>query len=186
MKFTFTQKDIDKSIRIFSGNENFDFIILPRIKIIYTLKKELKEIQNLRWYYEYDHVNIHNNQIVIEYEHDKPNDFNFYYQIPLKQNFELNVFLAKSSIHFLDIYNFIIRNKIVEKDQFTLKAEYHTIPHFTISGHTKKYSRKILSKTTRIPSIEQISIDDALLLELKDGFKKFNPIFKQILNQFKI
>ncbi|RUT78260.1 hypothetical protein [Ancylomarina longa] len=186
MKFTFTQKDIEKSINEYSDNENFDITILPRIMALYAIKKELKEIQNLRWYYEYDHVNIHQNQVVMEYENNQSNNFTFHYQIPLKQNFELNVFLANSSIHFLDIYNFLIQKNIIQKDQFPLKAEYHTIPHFTISMLTKRYNLRILKKITEEKDLNHTFTDDAILNELKNGFNIFNPIFEQILNQFKI
>ena len=184
MKFNFNKNSIEKAIGLFSANQNFIYTALPRLKALYDIKKEFKNIANLEWSFEFDHVNVNTNRLLISYSQDKSSDFEFYYEIPLIQRFELRVYLAKSSVHFLDIYNFLIEKNIITSNQFILKAEYHTIPHFIINENIKRYNQGILNQYRNEKDFDGELIDSSIKNEIERGFRIFNPIFSQILNQF--
>ena len=178
--------NIEKAFEFFIHNQNFIYTAYPRLKILYAIKKEFKQIPDLDWKFEFDHVNINKNRVIIEYRQNKSEDFSFYYEIPLSINFELRVFLAKSSIHFLDIYNFLLSNKIIQENQFRLKAEYHTIPHFIINQKVKRYNIGIFNKIQNNHDFDGLPVDVNIKNEIDLGFQFFNPIFSQILSQFQI
>jgi len=186
MKFTFTKINLEKANQLFSSSQSFNFTALPRLKMFYALKKEMKEISGVEWFFEFDHVNVANNRIIIEYTQNKSNDFTFYYEVPLTSKFELRVFLANSSVHFLDIYNFLIKENIIQENQFPLKAEYHTIPHFIINENLKKYNAGILNKYLNRKDFDGELIDSSVKKKIEGGIQIFNPIFNQILNQFNV
>lgn len=185
MIFTFDKEGIEKANTIFQNNNNFIYTAFPRIKCLYAIKKAIKAIPNLEWMLEFDHVNVHQNKIIIRYNHNKSEDFAFSYEIPLSQKFELRVFLSKSSVHFIDIYNFLIEREIISKNQFILKAEYHTIPHF-ILNKTNRYDFGILKQHTDSIELHLDLIDENIKKELHNSFSIFNPIFNEILGNFKI
>ncbi|GAB7086836.1 hypothetical protein [Marinifilum fragile] len=178
--------NIEKAINLFAQNQNFTYTAYPRLKTLYAIKKEFKHIPELDWKFEFDHVNVNQNRVIIEYRQNKSEDFSFYYEIPLLVNFELRVFLAKSSIHFLDLYNFLLSNDIIKENQFKLKAEYHTIPHFIINQKVKRYNTGILNKIQNNTDFDGLPVDDNIKNEIDLGFQFFNPIFNQILSQFQI
>lgn len=178
--------NIEKAFELFAHNQNFTYTAYPRLKTLYAIKKEFKQIPELDWKFEFDHVNINKNRVIIEYRQDISEDFSFYYEIPLSIHFELRVFLAKSSIHFLDLYNFLLSNGLINENQFRLKAEYHTIPHFVINQKTKRYNTGVLNKIQHNSDFDGIPLDDNIKNEIDLGIQFFNPIFNQILNQFQI
>ncbi|PKQ61711.1 hypothetical protein BZG02_14905 [Labilibaculum filiforme] len=186
MKYSFTSTTIEKLSLEYSGNQNFIQNTLPRIKIIHTIKKEFNTIPNLEWYIEYSPTNINTNRILIQYQNQESKDFNFFYEIPLSLNFEFRVYLSNSSIHFIDLYNFLLKKEIIHKDQYSIKAAYHTIPHFTINSKTKRYDLNIINKYVALSDNQNNLIDEKVKNEIESGFKTFNPIFDQIIAQFKI
>ena len=111
MQFKLNKENIEKAIVIFADNQNFTHTAKVRLLMLNTIKKEFKHLAELDWFFEFDHVNVNNNRVYIEYTQNKSKDFTFFYEIPLTINFELRVFLAKSSIHFLDLYNFLLLNE---------------------------------------------------------------------------
>ncbi|NOU60876.1 hypothetical protein [Marinifilum caeruleilacunae] len=186
MLFKLEKASIEKASEVFAHNQNFTFTVLPRLKAIYAIKKEFKHLHELEWQFEYDHVNVNQNRLLIEYKQNKSNDFSFFYEVPLSSNFEFRVYFAKSSIHFLDIYNFLLSNEIISENQFRLKAEYHTIPHFIINQKVKRYNTGILNKIQTMDDFDGLPIDDNIKNEFDHGFQIFNPIFNQVLSQFQI
>jgi len=183
MIFTFDKESIEKATTTFQNNNNFIYTALPRIKSLYTIKKSLKAIPNLEWMFEFNHTNVNDNKVIIRYNHNKSSDFSFSYEIPLAQKFELRVFLSKSSVHFIDIYNFLINRNIISKDQFPLKAAYHTIPHFILNKN-KRYDLGILKQNSTNWDLNLV--DDIIKKELHNSFSIFNPIFNEILKNFKL
>ena len=101
-------------------------------------------------------------------------------------NFELRVYLSNSTVHFLDLYNFLIDKNIIKKDQFALKAEYHTIPHFILNTETKRYDMSILNQYSLSDEIDDQIIDKKVKADIENGFDQFNLIFEEIIKQFKI
>ncbi len=186
MKHPFNKSNLEKAIEEYQGNPNFIHNALPRLKILLAIKKELKEISSLEWEFEYNHTNINHNSVKIHFKNQISNDFNFHYEIPLSRNFELRVYLSNSTIHFLDLYNFIIEKKIIKKDQFALKAEYHTLPHFIINSETRRYNMSIINQYSTSDELENQSIDEKIKTDIENGFDKFNLIFEEIIKQFKI
>ncbi|MDQ2180051.1 hypothetical protein [Marinifilum sp. D714] len=178
--------NIKKAFELFAHNQNFTYTAYPRLITLYAIKKEFKHIPELEWNFEFDHVNVNKNRVIIEYRQNKSDNFSFYYEIPLSINFELRVFLAKSSIHFLDLYNFLMINGLIKENQFRLKAEYHTIPHFVINQKVKRYNTGILNKIKDNNDFDGLPVDDNIKNEIDLGFQFFNPIFNQILSQFQI
>lgn len=186
MKYLFTTANLEKLIQEYSENQNFTLNILPRIKILLAIKKELNTIPQLNWQIEFNHTDVNLNRITIHYKNQVNNDFNFFYEIPLSLKFELRVFLSNSSIHFIDLYNFLLEKEIISKDQFSIKAAYHTIPHFVINSETKRYDMGIISKySTNNDQLENF-IDEKVKNDILSGIKIFNPIFDQLIAQFKI
>lgn len=186
MLFKLEKESIIKSSELFEHNQNFKYTVLSRLKALYAIKKEFKHIPELDWHFEYDHVNVNQNRVLIEYQQNRSDDFSFYYEIPLSVHFELRVYFAKSSIHFIDIYNFLLSNDIIGENQFRLKAEYHTIPHFIINQKVKRYNTGILNKIQTKNDFDGLPVDDNIKNEFDHGFQIFNPIFNQVLSQFKI
>lgn len=186
MKQPFTTANLEKAINAYQDYQNFTHTALPRLKILLAIKKELKDISGLEWEFEYNHSNIKQNSVKIHFKHQISTDFNFYYEIPLSMNFELRVFLSNSTIHFLDLYNFLIEKKIINKDQYRLKAEYHTIPHFIINSETRRYNMAILNKFAKAEEMSDQPIDEKVKNDIVNGFDRFNLIFEKIIRQFKI
>lgn len=186
MKYAFTEINIEKAILEFSENSNFIYTALPRLKMLFAIKKDFLNLSNLVWFFEFDHVNVNNNNVSIHLQHSSSEEFSFYYEIPLSQGFEFRVYLAKSTIHFLDLYNFLIEKGTLKKDQFILKAAYRTIPYFVLNTETKKYNRGILNQYSGFDNLTKDIIDENIKNEIQKGIKMFTPIFEQLLNQFKI
>ncbi len=186
MKYPFTAENIEKLSEEYSENQNFSHNALPRLKILHAIKKDLNTIPNLDWYVEYNHTDVNMNRVTIHYQNQTHKDFNFFYEIPLSLKFELRVFLSNSSIHFIDLYNFLLEKEIMSKDQFSIKAAYHTIPHFVINSETKRYDMNIINKHSVHNDLNKNLIDEKVKNDIQSGFKIFNPIFDQIIAQFKI
>jgi len=186
MKYPFTAENIKKLSQEYSGNQNFILNTLPRLKILHTIKKSLNTIPNLYWHVEYNHTDVSMNRITIHHQNKANKDFNFFYEIPLSLKFELRVFLSNSSIHFIDLYNFLLEKGIIRKNQFPIKATYHTIPHFILNSETKYYDMRIINKHSTHDDLNEYLIDEKVKNEIQSGFKIFNPIFDQIIEEFKI
>ena len=186
MKYIFTTANLEKLIQEYSENQNFTLNVLPRIKILLAIKKELNTIPQLDWQIEFNHTDVNLNRITIRYKNQVSTDFNFFYEIPLSLKFELRVFLSNSSIHFIDLYNFLLEKEIISKDQFLIKAAYHTIPHFVINSETKRYDMGIISKYSTHNDQAENFIDEKVKNDILSGIKIFNPIFDQLIAQFKI
>lgn len=186
MKYPFNAINIEKLNQEYSGNQNFIHNTLPRIKILHTIKRNLNIIPNLYWHVEYNHANVNMNRVTIHYQNKASKDFNFFYEIPLSLKFELRVFLANSSIHFIDLYNFLLENRIMTKNQFSIKAAYHTIPHFIINSETKRYNMSIINKHSAHNDLNENLLDEKVKNDIQSGFAIFNPIFDQLIEQFKI
>jgi hypothetical protein len=186
MKTLFNQVNLEKFRQEYSDNENFMHIALPRLKILYAIKKELKSLSELDWYVEFNHSDVNLNRVILKYRQSENKDFNFYYEIPLNLKFELRIFLSNSSIHFIDLYSFLLEKKIIEKDQFTIKAAYHTIPHFLINSGTKRYDMGIINKYSKQCNGDEKFIDEKVKKEIQTATQIFNPIFDRIITDFKI
>ena len=110
MKAELNQQNIDKAEELFSSDVNFALTVLPRLKLLYVIKKELKLYNDLCWFFEFDYVNVNQNRVLIEYLPSVNTELALYYEIPLVQKFELRSFLGNSSVHFIDVYNFLIES----------------------------------------------------------------------------
>ena len=185
MKAELNQENIDKAEEMFASNVNFTLTVLPRLKLLHAIKKELKAFNDLRWFFEFNFVNINQNRVFIDYIPSNGTGLALYYEIPLVQKFELRSFLGNSSVHFIDVYNFLIENVYIKEKQFTIRAEYRKIPHFILNLRVKRYKLPILNQySDSIPSIN-VPIDELILEELSDNFELFNPIFKLIIDNFR-
>lgn len=180
MKGPLTQKNIEEAYRTFADNEHFRQIAFPRLKAIYYIKKELKDIPDLEWKFKYDHVNLPTNHISLHFTPCKGTDFSFFYKIPLVQKFEFQLYLGTSSIHFIEINNYLIEKNLLSKDQFPIKAEYRTIPHLLLNGNIKRYQIDVLSKIEEQDTFAPI-IDNNILQVMQKSIKLMNPILKNII-----
>ncbi len=185
MKAELNQQNIDKAEELFSSNQNFKLTVLPRIKLLYAIKKELKSFSDLRWFFEFDYVNVNQNRVIINYLPSANTELDLYYEIPLMQKFELRSFLGNSSVHFIDIYNFLIENSYVKENQFTIHAEYRKIPHFILNLKVKRYQFPILKQYLDTVPCLNVPIDELVLEEVNSNFNLFNPIFKLIIDNFR-
>ena len=89
-----------------------------------------------------------------------------YYEIPLVQKFELRSFLGNSSVHFIDIYNFLIDSAYIKEKQFVIHAEYRKIPHFILNSKLKRYQLSILNQNADLQIKSIMAIDELILEEL--------------------
>ncbi|MCZ4693905.1 hypothetical protein DWB61_03655 [Ancylomarina euxinus] len=185
MKAELNTENIAQAEASFASNINFTLTVLPRIKLIYAIKKELKAYHDLKWSFEFDHVNINQNRIIVEYLPLVKRELALFYEIPLVQKFELRSFLGHSSVHFIDIYNFLLDNDCIKENQFTIHAEYRKIPHFILNLNVKRYQLPVLNHYSSIKQDLINPIDDLVLEELKRNFDLFNPIFKFIIDNFR-
>lgn len=182
MRSQLNKTNIEEVTKKFTTNDHFKHIALPRLLAIYAIKKTLRNVTDIKWFFEYNFTNTNNNRVILEFQHNKQDDLTLFYEIPLTQKFELRVYLGISSAHFLDIYNFLINKNIITENQFTLKAQYHTIPHFILN--TKfKYNIGILQQITINSDLSE-NIDTTIQEDIKNGLEQFNPIFKYIANTF--
>jgi len=185
MKSELNQQNISQAEELFASNMNFTLTVLPRIKLLYAIKKELKAYHDFKWSFEFNHVNINQNRIIIEYLPSTNKELALFYEIPLVQKFELRSFLANSSVHFIDIYNFLIENDYIKENQFTIRAEYRKIPHFILNLDVRRYQRPVLNHYSSVKQDSINPIDHPVLEELKRNFDLFNPIFKHIVDSFR-
>jgi len=184
MKAELNKLNIEKAQVNFSENPNFNYTVLPRLRVLHVIKKELKHFHELKWQFEFDHVNINQNRIIIEYLPAVGTDLSLFYEIPLIQKFELRSFLGNSSVHFIDIYNFLLEKDYIKEKQFTIHAEYRKIPHFILNSKTNRYHRPVLNNYSKPEDSLTEHIDEAILEEIKGNFDIFNPIFKLIVDNF--
>jgi len=184
MKAELNKLNIEKASIEFSTNNNFTYTVLPRLRVLYTIKKKLKHLHDLKWMFEFDYVNINQNRLIIEYLPSVGTDLNLFYEIPLMQKFELRSYLGNSSVHFIDIYNFLLQEKHIEEKQFTIHAEYRKIPHFVLNLRTNRYHKPTLILYSKSGDSFTEQIDEAILEEIKNSFELFNPIFKLIVADF--
>ncbi len=184
MKLSLNVDNIKKATEKFSNNDHFHHIVLPRLLSLCAVKKALRNIPDVKWTFEYNFTNINNNRVIIEYQPSESSELNLFYEIPLNQKFEFRAFLGISSAHFLDIYNFLINNNIIKENQFTLKAEYHTIPHFILNQH-QRYNVGLLSAISTNWDMEN-NIDNNIKEEIKKGIEQFQPIFEIVTSHFKL
>ena len=185
MKAELNQQNIAQAEESFASNTNFTITVLPRIKLLYAIKKELKAYHDLKWSFEFDYVNINQNRVLIEYLPSVNKELALFYEIPLVQKFEFRSFLGNSSVHFIDIYNFLLDNDYIKENQFTIHAEYRKIPHFILNLKVRRYQRPILNHYSSLKQDSINPIDDIVLDELKRNFDLFNPIFKLIIDNFR-
>jgi len=185
MKAELNQQNIDKAEELFSSNPNFKLTVLPRIRLLHTIKKELKSYSDLKWFFEFDYVNVNQNRVIINYLPSANTELALYYEIPLMQKFELRSFLGNSSVHFIDVYNFLIENSFIKEKQFTIRAEYRKIPHFILNLKIKRYQFSILKQySDTLPNLNG-PIDELILEEVGNNFDSFNQIFKLIIDNFR-
>lgn len=185
MKAELNYQNIIKAEELFASNTNFTVTVLPRIKLLYAVKKEFKSQHELKWSFEFDHVNINQNRIIIEYLPSVNSELNLYYEIPLMQKFEFRSFLGNSSVHFIDIYNFLLENNFIQEKQFTIHAEYRKVPHFILNLKVKRYQLPILKHYSSSNQESIPAIDEPILEEIKRNLDLFNPIFKLIIDNFR-
>lgn len=184
MKAELNQKNIEKAEHLFSSNLNFSLNVLPRLKVLHAIKKELKAYHDLKWLFEFDYVNVNQNRVLIEYLPAANTGLALFYEIPLVQKFELRSFLGHSSVHFIDIYNFLIEKSILKEKQFPIHAEYRKIPHFILNKKVNRYQLPILNQHSGSTPQLNTPIDERVLIEIKQGLDLFNPIFKIIIDNF--
>jgi len=184
MKAELDKQNIEKAIVEFSNNANFNYTVLPRLKVLHAIKKELKSFHELKWLFEFDYVNINQNRVLVEYLPSQGTDLALFYEIPLSQKFELRAFLGNSSVHFIDIYNFLLEKEHIKEKQFTIHAEYRKIPHFVLNLKTNRYHKPVLTNYSKSEDTLTAEIDEAIREELKGCFDTFNPIFKTVVDSF--
>lgn len=185
MRAELNQQNIEKAEELFSSNMNFSLTVLPRIKLLHAIKKELKTFSDLRWSFEFDYVNISQNRIIIDYLPSVNTELSLYYEIPLIQKFELRSFLGNSSVHFIDVYNFLIEKSFIKEKQFTIRAEYRKVPHFILNLKVKRYQLPVLNQYSDLKPNLNTLIDELILEELSNSLNLFNPIFKLIIHNFR-
>jgi hypothetical protein len=185
MKAELNQQNIDKAEELFLSNPNFKLTVLPRLKLLYAIKKELKSYNDLKWSFEFDHVNVNQNRVYIDYLPSANTELSLYYEIPLTQKFAIRSFLGSSSVHFLDVYNFLIENSYIKEKQFAIHAEYRKVPHFILNLKVKKYQVPVLNHYSDPELNLSLPIDELVLEEFITSFNLFNPIFKLIIDNFR-
>ena len=184
MKAELNQANIDKAEELFLSDPNFKLTVLPRIKLLHAIKKELKNYNDLKWSFEFNYVNVNQNRVIIKYLPSVNTEISLFYEIPLVQKFELRSFLGHSSIHFIDIYGFLIKNSYIKEEQFLIRAEYRKIPHFILNLNVKKYQIPVLNHYFDSKYNSDSPIDELVLEEVRNNFDLFNPIFKLIIENF--
>lgn len=185
MKAELNLQNINKAEELYTSNMNFTYTVLPRLRLLHEIKKELKDYHDLEWAFEFDHVNVNQNRIIINYLPSKHSDLDLFYEIPLVQKFEFRSFLGNSSVHFIDIYNFLLENNYIRENEFAIHAEYRKIPHFILNLDVKRYQQATLNHYSRIMKEANGQLDDKILEEIKKNFEMFNPIFKLIVDRFR-
>jgi len=184
MKAELNLQNINKAEELFTSNTNFTYTVLPRLKLLHEIKKELKDYHDLKWSFEFDHVNVNQNRVLISYLPSAYSDLDLFYEIPLVQKFEFRSFLGNSSVHFIDIYNFLLENNYIREDEFVIHAEYRKIPHFILNLEVKRYHQAILNHYSGTNKNLNGQVDTPILEEIKRILELFNPIFKLIVDRF--
>ncbi|RZT96674.1 hypothetical protein EV201_1317 [Ancylomarina subtilis] len=185
MKAELNLQNISKAEELFASNTNFTCTVLPRLRLLHEIKKELKDYHDLAWSFEFDHVNVNQNRIIINYLPSTHSELDLFYEIPLMQKFEFRSFLGNSSVHFIDIYNFLLENKYIREKEFVIHAEYRKIPHFILNLEVKRYHQAILNHYSETMQVVNGQIDIPILEEIKRNLELFNPIFKLIVERFR-
>ncbi len=124
-------------------SDHFNLVVWPRLLVWLGLKDQFLDYKDLNWKVHYTPDNMHNN-FVSMHVNDPNQTFNFYFQIPLVQNFSFNLYLGDSTYNFFEIYPKLIEEGVVNDGEFKIQATSTILPHLVLSTPQSKYERKVL------------------------------------------
>jgi hypothetical protein len=176
----FTLENVKKIKQHNEWNEHFNVILWPRILVWLGLKEQFIDIESIQWKIHYSPDNMNNNMISIHIK-DPERVFNFYFQIPLIQKLNFNLFLGDNTYNFFEAHPLLLSNRIIKPNEFPVKASSNILPHLQLSTHVNKYNPQALIKINEI-NFKQLTKHDALINMLTYHFKKFIPALENIIN----
>ncbi len=166
-------------------NDHFNLVVWPRLLIWLGLKAQFEDVEDLSWKVHYTPDNMHNN-FVSMHINDPGKTFNFYFQIPLVQNFSFNLYLGDSTYNFFEIYPRIISEGIIKEEEYKIKATSTILPHIVLSTPQSKYERKVLMEINEENYHTMIKNDPLINLLLLNFNKFMKPLQKIISGEWKL
>ncbi|WP_068471584.1 hypothetical protein [Saccharicrinis aurantiacus] len=163
-----------------SWNDHFTITLWPRLLNWLGIIEQFKDYANIEWRLHYTPNNMHSNMLSAHII-DPNKTFNFYFQIPLKQNFQFNLYLGDNTYNFFEIHPFLVHKGVISNSEPKIEATSSILPHLVLSTENSKYQRATLMK---INSDNYISItkNDPLINLLVLNFSKFIAPLNKIIS----
>ncbi len=176
----FTLKEVQKLKAENDWNEHFNIILWPRILNWLDLSELFNEKKELEWRMHYTPNNMHSNMISAHII-DPNNTFNFYFQIPLKQKLQVNLYLGDSTYNFFEIYPLLKYKGIITDENPPVGATSTILPHLILSGNHNVYAQETIENINE-NNYSEITKNDPLINLLVHHFNKYIPVLQKIIN----
>ncbi len=179
-QLSFTLSNLKKLKEENEWSDHFNIILWPRILNWLGLAELFSEHQEIDWRIHYTPDNMHSNMISAHII-DPNNTFNFYFQIPLKQKLQLNLYLGDSTYNFFEVYPILEHKGIITQSTPPVEATSTILPHLVLSGNNNKYAQEIIRAIDETNYSKLVTTDPLINLITKQ-FNKYIPVLQKIIN----
>jgi len=176
-KIILSDNTIDQLCEQYKDDPHFSSIALPRLRLINKLNIFFVDHNQLVWEIVYSPINKATNCVRIHLN-DAQNRFAFYYEIPLMQRFDLHLYLGNNTFNFFEAHPLLIEKGVITKDEYTIKATNHTLPHFDLNIPKARYDRALLEDDVTLDMVRESQI----YINTKNAFLKFNESLFNIIH----
>lgn len=174
----FTSESINNLCIQNKDDVHFTHIVKPRLMFLLKIKELHSNFRNFKWFIRYSPVNKGNNALCIQLT-DPRDKFAFYFNIPLLQGFQLQLYLGNNTFNFFETHPLLIEKGVMRKDEYEVKATSNTLPHLILSNKSTRYQLDLIEDC----NIEDIKIKDSKINQcLENAFKQFNQALFNIIN----
>nr|WP_321408925.1 hypothetical protein [uncultured Carboxylicivirga sp.] len=156
-KLILSDSAIDQLCEQHKEDPHFATIALPRLRLLNKLQVFFIDEARLIWEIVYSPINKATNCVRIHL--NDPNErFAFYFEIPLMQRFDLHLYLGNNTFNFFEAHPLLIEKKVIEKDEFEVKATNHTLPHLDLNVPKARFERPLLEEEITLDSVRESQI----------------------------
>ncbi len=160
-------------------SDHFVTIVEPRLRSLLYIKEVLPEADLLDWNILYAPVNKSRNCVQLSLI-DPRKKFHFFYEIPLLQKFELNLFLGDNTFNFFEAHPLLMEKAVIEASDFKVSATLNTLPHLKLSPETPAFDRVLLD-TKDTPARKQVE-DSQMFRTVSKAHQRFTKPLYKIIN----
>jgi len=171
-------ESIDKLAEQYQDDVHFKHIAWPRLVFLLKIKALHSDMEHIEWSINYSPVNKANNSIRIQLQ-DPRGKFTFYYNIPILQRFQLQLYLGNNTFNFFEAHPLLIKKGVMQDDEFEIKATINTLPHLILSKNITRYDLDLLKEGI----VDTNKIEGSKVSRCIDmAFEQFNEALFNIIN----